>query len=371
MTTIKTFPTLYTRGVRGDIRVWKVEAVGDTIRTTHGKEGCTMTIAEVKAVPKNVGKANETTAEEQACLEAESRWKKQKDKDYHENLSDAQDLKNPMLAKDFNKEGHRISYPCTLQPKLDGVRALVFYDKRGCLRYVSRGGKFYPNIKELDADLMPLFKANPDLMLDGELYCHDMLLQDIVSAVKKHNENTQHIKYYIFDIAQDTSWKDRSAQIEATRRYVEKARLNRVEVVPNIDITCEDDISHHHQVCISDGYEGVILRNHKGKYLFNKRSPDLQKYKVFQDKEYKIIAVEQDRHGHGVCLFDLGDGTRRVFRAKLAGTDKQRLHVWEHSKDYLSKWGTVKFQAFTKDGIPQFPVLTTIRDMKNATTPNE
>ena len=40
---------------------------------------------------------------------------------------------------------------------------------------------------------------------------------------------------------------------------------------------------------VSDGYEGIIIRNLEGGYKKKHRSKDLQKWKFFEDDEYEIV----------------------------------------------------------------------------------
>lgn len=354
-------PKLYGHDTNGKLKEWRVYTSGDEVVIDHGLVDGKKQERRFTCEAKNIGRANETTPAQQAKLEAESRWKKQKDKNYHEDPDNIVPLMNPMLAKDYNKEGHRIQYPCSIQPKLDGVRALAYLEG-GKIVYRSRGGKYYPNIKEIDDEIGTIFEKNNTLVLDGELYCHDMILQDIVSAVKKHNSNTHKIQYHIFDVATEQfKWNARLRLLNKMIGYIKSEQLERVRVVPTQIISNPDEMKSHHKTYVQVGYEGVMLRNQDGMYKFNHRSPDLQKFKTFQDSEFLVIGVEQDAYGHGVCILKVKNDL--IFKAKLAGNDRERTDVWENRDNYIGQYATVKYQAFTKDGVPQFPVLVAFRDM--------
>jgi predicted DNA-binding WGR domain protein len=68
---------------------------------------------------KNIGKSNETTFEEQALSEAQSKWNKQLDKGYSKEKG-APKMIRPMLAHKYQDHSSKLKFPCYIQPKLDG-----------------------------------------------------------------------------------------------------------------------------------------------------------------------------------------------------------------------------------------------------------
>ena len=128
----KEFPSLYGKSSTGKIKLWKIRAETykgkAAVITEYGYEDGEMqyTLVEVNE-GKSIGRSNETTPFEQACLEAESKWNKKKDKKYVEKRKDLdKDLGVlPMLAHPFKKRGHDIEWPAFIQPKLNGVRCLA------------------------------------------------------------------------------------------------------------------------------------------------------------------------------------------------------------------------------------------------------
>src|SRR5690554_2496327 len=96
----KTFPTLYKKNSKGKIQTWDIGVLnfGDMARIIikYGQQGGKIqeTSDDIKE-GKNLGKSNETNPFEQACLEAESKWKAQQERDsYVQNIEQAgQDLR--------------------------------------------------------------------------------------------------------------------------------------------------------------------------------------------------------------------------------------------------------------------------------------
>ena len=127
-------PNLYKKDSKGNTRIWNVKVEDDEVIVTHGLEGGSLIENRTRCVPKNVGRANATTAQEQALAEAQSKWNKQRDRerysmDYTLDV-DTNDAIAPMLARDYTKVGHQLDWsaPVYVQPKLDGNR--VTYDVR-------------------------------------------------------------------------------------------------------------------------------------------------------------------------------------------------------------------------------------------------
>ena len=75
----------------------------------------------------------------------------------------------PMLAHKYDDKRVDWSKPVYIQPKLDGVRCL--FTSEGAY---SRNGKQFKNLRHIEIALESFFNANPDAVLDGELYKHDL-----------------------------------------------------------------------------------------------------------------------------------------------------------------------------------------------------
>ena len=88
--------------------------------------------------------------------------------------------KKPMLAYPVSDKPIDYTKPVFMQPKLDGVRCLIQAEKRGDKSQLghlkvtaySRTGKEWLNIDHILESLTPFFDANPNVILDGELYNH-------------------------------------------------------------------------------------------------------------------------------------------------------------------------------------------------------
>ena len=119
----------------------------------------------------------------------------------------------------------------------------------------------------------------------------------------------------------------------------------------------------HHQFTQDEDFEGVMIRNLHGPYGLNKRSKHLQKFKTFQDDEFKIIGYDEaSGNDQGTVVWIVETATGQEFRVRPEGTRELRREWFENGDDYLGKMLTVKFFELTDDGIPRFPIGIAIRD---------
>src|SRR4051812_15938443 len=100
---------IFKRGSDGKIRSWQVEVDGPAYRVIAGIKGGKLVESKWKtAKPKNVGKVNATTPEQQAALEASAEETKKLKREYRRTIPELEFVPNgPMLAEtwdDFKKD---------------------------------------------------------------------------------------------------------------------------------------------------------------------------------------------------------------------------------------------------------------------------
>lgn len=361
-------PKLYALDSKGDIKLWYVTTEDNTYTIHYGKDGGKIQSKTTTCTPKNVGKKNETTAQQQAVLEAEAKWRKQKDKSYCEDKDNIQPMRNPMLAMDYRKAGHRIKFPASISAKMDGVRTVASLEGSEVV-LKSRGGKVYPTPKHLVTELTDALKRM-SAPLDGELYLHGLPLNEIQSAAKCPQDHPDvKLGFAVFDMCNtDLSYAGR---LEVLNINMPPAKY--VTLLKTQEVSCEEDIKLQHDVYVKEGYEGIMVRNLDGLYKYDTRSPDLQKYKEFKDAEYRVVGIKLDKDGRGVFTCDCPDSLQEVktFDVVLKGTHEDRQHVADHPEDYVGKWLTVQYQVLTPFNVPEFPVGLGLRNCDEFGNPVE
>lgn len=365
------FPTLYSIDSKNKIREWGVHVDGDKVVVTHGlfdgKKQEKVTVCS----GKNIGKANETTPEEQAILEANSKWTHQVlREDYAETPEDSGKQLRPMLALDYRKVPHRVVWEdATAQPKLDGLRLTAGrrWVDDGIHEMMTRKGEVYqvPHINEPSKAMLSIVNelcGNTCQALDGEAYIHGMPLQKITSLARKYQKGkTEKLKFYIFDLViRDMPFIERHKILtDAYKIYCEKYNNEVFEIVGVDAISSDEDMKLLHGKYIVEGYEGLMIRHKSGMYDIAKRSPNLFKYKEFFEDEALITDVWEDANGNAMLTVKQKNG-------KFCDVTPKRTH--DERKEMLNdstlvgKWITVKYQAFTEDDIFQFPVGMSLRE---------
>jgi DNA ligase-1 len=377
-------PTLYKKTSTGAIQFWTIEhyaadfspGLGAYIKTTYGQLGTDSPQETVDFIKegKNTGRKNETNAWEQAALEAQAKWEKQKKKGYVDSkeAAEAGELDAiieggiiPMLAHSYADHGHKIKYPAYVQPKLDGIRCIAILKDGNCTLW-TRTRKPITGVPHIARAIEKAIPPGQDLVLDGELYNHDFKanFEKIVSFVRQETPAAGHevVQYHVYDIPSEETFAKRAEKL----RYMKSSWFPNGEVVKVDTALVEDEAQamSYFERWRSEGYEGAMIRNAEGKYV-NKRSYDLLKMKEFDDAEFKIVDVEEGRGrlaGH-VGAFVCEDGEGRRFLAKMSG-DTDRLREFFNDRTLWSgKKLTVKYQGLTgANGVPRFPVGVAIRD---------
>lgn len=363
---MKNYPELYTRDSLGNIRVWFMQQEGDKYRTTAGLvSGEKVTSEWTVAKPKNQGKKNERTAEEQAASEIESRYKKQKKTGYFESVSDVDKPQyvEPMLAKlykDYHEEIELDKSEWLLQCKFNGMRCVATKDG-----LFTRKGEKYISCPHIEEALKPFFEQHPDAVLDGELFNNELRqrLNEISKLIRKTIHITKEdldrskelVHYYIYDgygfgLDKEHPYHERKQWIDSNviGKYTHVAK------VEDFYIGSKEDLDKHYQNLVEQGHEGAILRHKKMKYE-HKRSKNLLKVKPEMDSEAKILRViEGSGNWSGTAKTATLDWNGKVFDATFKGTQDQLRDVLKNQSNWVGKVVTFLYNDTTGLGTPNF-----------------
>ena len=377
---VKQYPIVYKKNATGTLQQWQVlllpqESGGYLLTTASGKVGGKITQGRGKLIKE--GKVNRT-ALEQAELQADSKFKKKKDEGYfptkeeaHQNL-----VLLPMKALDFKKRSHDITYPAVAQRKFDGVRCLAIPQADGSVRLMSRTGKTWTHLHHLQSQIEAL-NLDSNMVLDGEVYSDTLTFEDATGLVRRQTlkpgdeEKMKQIDYRLYDaILLDTpnaTFLDRYSKLAALfppASSTEGRRMGHLVLTENFPLRNREDLlALHRQFTTDEDFEGVMVRNLHGTYDINKRSKHLQKFKEFQDAEYKIVGYNEasgDWQGTPIWICEMADG--RQFNVTPTGDRPSRIEMFNNIEDYMGKLLTVKFFELTADGVPRHGVGLAIRD---------
>lgn len=124
---IKKHKELYKKDSNQNTRVWWMESEDDKFRTHSGVYGGEIVVSEwTVCESKNIGKKNQTTAEEQCLLEVAANYKKKLAQGNYKETLDEDSLNQdnyikPMLAKEYGEDYEYVEGSTVFsQSKLDG-----------------------------------------------------------------------------------------------------------------------------------------------------------------------------------------------------------------------------------------------------------
>ena len=363
--------TLYGITKTGATYVWHIlvkdiDGLGHIFIARGLIDGKRHVTTEVIDKGKNIGKVNATTPVSQAIFNAESKRNKKLDSGYDYTVAGSRikfnSLLKPMLAQSYEKHKKKLKYPCYTQPKLDGIRCLA---RRvgDIVTLYSRKGKVLDLVPHINKALLEVL--NDGDCADGELYTYGWDFQKIISAIKKTNENTIGIQYWIYDLP---NMKNRDEPFHERFSFEKQQKLASIVdgcLVPveTPIVTSEENLMMFEDRYIKRGFEGSMARNKDSKYLFGYRSKDLLKVKRFLDDEYEIIGFTHGISIEKECLiFICKTGQGQCFNVRPVGTHDERKIMYKKGNTYIGKLLTVKYQELSNDGVPRFPVGLHIRE---------
>ena len=271
-----------------------------------------------------------------------------------------------MLAHKYNPD--KADYPAYIQPKLDGVRCL--FTAKGAF---SRTGKQFMNVYHIEQQLKTFFAANPNAVLDGELYNHELKddFEKIISLVRKTKPTAEHrqeaaelVQYHIYDVPTMTIAGYSSRLSYLNSQVYGKVTWPVMHVETKVVLDYDEALSYH-KYCLKQGYEGSIYRSYDGKYK-GTRSWDLMKFKDFDDSEATIVGYEVGKGKRTGTLgkFIMQDDEGITFGCPPGkGYNYNDLAVMLNNiSDFIGQRATFTYFQRTKAGSYRHPLYKCIRN---------
>ena len=285
----------------------------------------------------------------------------------------------PMLAQPVGDYSRIKSddWPLYTQPKLDGVRCLIQCDLTKELQVkpiaYSRTGKEWKNISHILAQLKPFFKKYLEIVLDGELYNHDLRdnFEKIISLVRKTKptdedriESAEKVHFHCYDFI-PSQWLGQ--EFEFRNHFIKKHlndRFPSIITLPYEIVHNTEEVEVQHEELLEKGYEGSILR--KNAPYECKRSWNLMKVKDFSDAEATIIGFEEGkgkRAGHlGKFIMRDDEGVEFGCPPGKGYNYKDMKNLLFRAPHYIGARATFTYFERTKKGSYRHPLFKSIRD---------
>ena len=169
----------------------------------------------------------------------------------------------PMLAYKVDKKPVDWSEKVYMQPKLDGVRCVIKLGDNNEVQAFSRTGKPWLNIAHITNSLHYFFTQHPDIILDGELYNHDLRddFEKIISLVRKQKPNDEQrleaaklVQFHCYDYVEtvmNMPYSYRMDQLCTSDMYSDC-----VKYVPTTSVA-EDQAQIQHQLNLDEGTKAL------------------------------------------------------------------------------------------------------------------
>jgi len=364
----KSLSTLYGLSRVGKVKQWQAEVQenDDKTATIIIKSGYVG--GKIKSQPKlvakgkNIGKTNETTPFEQAVSQIESQWTAKRFENYEPHMLDPDNyiprLMLPMLAKGVGKG--KIVYPAAIQPKFNGICNLAeppkFPPSTYAILHHSRGGHLFETLAHLDQWIHKLNAPSP---VHGELYVHGWSLQKIGSYTKKIKPDQHLLQYWLYDMAWvGVPFTKRMDWLESVISLIHRNFPEcPVKISPMAIVNNYDEALAYQAQCVQDGYEGAMLKNLNGTYMFQYNSNDLEKVKDYVDSEFEIVGGKEGTGTDvGCVVYRCITESGKEFDARPRGTVEDRKLMFNELPNDIGKMLTVRYAELSDDGVPLQPV---------------
>lgn len=349
------------------------------IYTEYGQINGKITITEPTIITegKNIGRSNETSIFTQSLIHMRNLYLKKIKTGYSLKLSNIT-TENifPMALQVYDKNKKHINYPCYIQPKLDGIR-LIGKIENSEVKLMSRRLNEFIGFDFIKDEIKLLLENEPNIILDGELYNHDLSLQQISGIVRNEDDSYSEklkLKFYIFDCVDlehnSLTFSDRYEKLKELFRH---KTFNYLILTDTIKIHNEKISDKYYKEYIENGFEGIVYKNLDAKYEYSSykeiRSYQFLKRKKGYDAEYPIIGFERGIHGKDAdaIIFIMSTDDGHTFKSVPNDTLINRKKMYKLALEnfdnlYKNKLATIKFDEYSKIGIPLRAKFIAIRD---------
>jgi len=334
------------------------------------------------------GRSNERNVFQRALIESRSSWLKKKDlglSEVRDGEKTVSEMYFPMLAKTFKDAEKYLKYPLYIQPKLDGVRCIIYLKNKDDINSVvayTRTKKIFPSIdyiKELLYPYLKKFYTNTSLYLDGELYKHGKPLQEISGDSRNEKEKKDN-EYHIYDCfypdKMDMPFEERHLLLDKFNTELNKDSNIRkyIKEVPTY-LVDKAESNKKYKEFIKKRYEGAMLRNIEGVYVGNSeksttRSNDLVKMKPSFTDEFKCVNYTEGKRGKdkGAVIW-ICENNGIEFNVTPKETYEERYETYKDcvknfNKKYYGRMLTVEYQDKSEDDIPLRAKAIGFRDIE-------
>lgn len=158
--------------------------------------------------------------------------------------------------------------------------------------------------------------------------------------------------------------KDRICRLMSFKKDIDDN--SKLIIINHYEVHNMNEIQALHDEFVSQGYEGLVIRDPYKEYKCGARDTRMQKLKLFTDSEFRILGIVNGLRDEDMCfLLETEDHTQ--FKAKPIGDRALKQWYREHIDELIGKMATVKYFGYTttEHPVPNLPVMRSIRSEKD------
>ncbi len=281
-----------------------------------------------------------------------------------------------MLALQAKKA--KITYPCYVEPKLDGLRGISLIESEH-ITYKTRSGKSLGLHVEFEHELRRLIPSPLTAVVDGEVM-GDNFQALMREARRKHGGSMDGMYYAVFDMIRMEEWKEqfcrqnylerrsilakRFDHMGAKKNWLGFRWLDRICLVPVKKVYNEKQLIKVCQWWFDRGFEGTINK-YDAPYEF-KRSKYWIKKKPVASFDGVIVDIEQgteDKKYADVLGAFMVEYNNVVTRVGGGFSDEERAEYWDARDLMIGRMVEVEGDPrLTDDGCIRWPIFRRFRD---------
>ena len=265
-----------------------------------------------------------------------------------------------------------VAYPVRVEAKLDGLRCIAV-KHGGEVTMFTRNGTVLETLPRIKAAIAAL--PGDDFVLDGEAMGEDWneSASVLMSAKSKKDDST--MRYHVFDWVPLSDWQRQECALDYGTRQARLAACLGGDPLKGVGpfryvkakvCAKESCLREFYAECLTEGYEGVMLKDLSAKYVW-KRSSAILKMKPVATEEGVVVgwyeAGAKTKRAGGFGGFKVLTPNGVVTRVGGGYTDKVKAEINENPDSWIGKIVECEHQPpFTGDGKLRFPVFCRFRD---------
>lgn len=263
-----------------------------------------------------------------------------------------------------------VKYPVRVEAKLDGLR-LIAVKNRGEVSLFTRSGTPIETLPKILQAIKCL--KEDDIVLDGEVMGEDWNESASVVMSSKAKKDDSTMRYHVFDIVDFSAWQQQVSNTHYRARLLDlQLTIGDTEGKPfryvkSTTANDETELREFYNECLTEGYEGVMLKRLDTPYQW-KRTDAILKMKPVATEEGVIVgwhlSPEKTKRAGQFGGFHVLTKNGVVTKVGGGYTDTQKKQIQEEGPDtYIGRIAEVEHQPpFTNDGKLRFPVFSRFRD---------